>query len=144
MSTQQFVMDSFTLLGGGERERVTARKTVFFAQEHNANTQDRLECKIHNFVPCANYQSTLSVVRLYLTRLSFCSRECTLSLSVTNDELHSLSFQEEEMEDPELDYKLRKTCRKMIKVRDSLTCVYIIKVHCVDIPSQSVQGCIVV
>lgn len=31
-----------------------------------------------------------------------------------------ISIQEEEFEDPELDYKLRKTCRKMIKVRASL------------------------
>ena len=31
-----------------------------------------------------------------------------------------ISIQEEEFEDPDLDYKLRKTCRKMIKVRVSL------------------------
>ena len=31
-----------------------------------------------------------------------------------------ISIQEEEFEDPDLDYKLRKTCRKMIKVRASL------------------------
>lgn len=69
----------------------------------------------------------LSVRRASECNNSLCwASECNDSLC-----LHFFSFQEEEMQDPDLDYKLRRSCKRMIKV--CLSCVSVCLLVCVSV-----------
>jgi len=61
--------------------------------------------------PDAKYVWPLYILPFQVSLILCRAAECNNSPC-----LCSFSFQEEEMQDPELDYKLRRSCKKMIKV----------------------------
>jgi len=84
----------------------------FMLQNLEESGATRLECRLYLYLSIQMLNVWPLQILPFQVSLILCrAAECNNSPC-----LRSFSFQEEEMQDPELDYKLRRSCKKMIKV----------------------------